>query len=864
MKVWFKRGLVGLVVVVIVALVGLAIFLLTFDPNAYKNKLEEIVYNRYHRTLAIKGDIKLSLFPRIGLSLQGVSLSDRESTNTFASIDSARFAVAIWPLMSNRLVVDHVAVSGFKGWVVRNRLGQFNFQDLMGSSLSAEPATDAAPGTSGDAKPPGRPSVLTNHEASRADFQIDIAGLDLKNGEIHFRDVKTGSRARVEKLEVNTGRMTFDQPFDVALKGKLIGVSPVADANIEGQAVVKINPEQQTYSAQKLSLQVSGMLDSLQAKTVSLKGNLAYSAYSQMFTASNLELAVQGAVDGKQPIKNLDASLSVPQLKVDRSQSELKLEKLALRAKGVLPTQNFDIAVDAPNLSISPEAAKGDAISGTVKLSGQKVLGLALGVSGIGGNAQELTLKELKVEGGLKEGQRVIQFNISSPANWSSIKDHGGLSAIKGDVKISDPSLAGDSFEFPLIGSLRADLVKDQISSEINAVLSGSKLDFKVKATQLRDPKVTFDLVADTLDFNKLFPPTQAKAAAAPAADGKTAEAAKPAAPSAPAKAAAPAVPAAVSEAIDLSALGSLDVNGNIKVGHVRARQLDARQFSAGVRVLNGMLTIAPLSADLYGGKLSGKLSADVHNSMAAQLTLDKVAVGDLLQGLSQDSRLTGTGNIALNLHAQGATTAALKAGLTGTVQATIRDGAVKGINISQTLREVSSAVENVFSGQVPDVAAKFDAGRQTDFTSLDASLAFNQGQGTLKKLSIVSPLLRISEGTPASIDLVNQQADIVANVRVVNTIVGQGGKELADLKGVTIPIRISGPFDKLGYQVQWKEIGSKAVKQAVQDGLLDLLSNKVGKDLLPQAAKPAAPAPSGKSDAVKSIGNALKGLLGQ
>src|SRR3546814_11319850 len=112
MKVWLKRVLISLVVVVIVAIVGIGIFLLTFDPNAYKNKLEEIVYNRYQRTLAIKGDLQLSLFPRIGLSVQDVSLSNRNSKETFASVDSARFAVAIWPLMFNRLVVDHVAEIG--------------------------------------------------------------------------------------------------------------------------------------------------------------------------------------------------------------------------------------------------------------------------------------------------------------------------------------------------------------------------------------------------------------------------------------------------------------------------------------------------------------------------------------------------------------------------------------------------------------------------------------------------------------------------------------------------------------------------------------------------------------------------------
>ena len=108
MKTWFKRILIGLVVLVVVAVVGLAIFLLTFDPNAYKYKLEELVQERYHRTLTIDGEIELSLFPRIGLSVQGVSLSEVNSTETFASIESTRLAVAVWPLLSNKIGRAHV------------------------------------------------------------------------------------------------------------------------------------------------------------------------------------------------------------------------------------------------------------------------------------------------------------------------------------------------------------------------------------------------------------------------------------------------------------------------------------------------------------------------------------------------------------------------------------------------------------------------------------------------------------------------------------------------------------------------------------------------------------------------------------
>jgi hypothetical protein len=67
---------------------------------------------------------------------------------------------------------------------------------------------------------------------------------------------------------------------------------------------------------------------------------------------------------------------------------------------------------------------------------------------------------------------------------------------------------------------------------------------------------------------------------------------------------------------------------------------------------------------------------------------------------------------------------------------------------------------------------------------------------------------------------------------------------------------------------VQWKDIGSSVVKQAVQHGLLDLLSKGVG-GTPAAAAAPAKPEsqPAQKqepSTTVKSIGKALKGHLGQ
>ncbi|HEY9280590.1 MAG TPA: AsmA family protein [Eoetvoesiella sp.] len=873
MKVWFKRVLVTLVVVVIVALIGLAIFLLTFDPNSYKSKFEEVVYNRYQRTLAIKGDIELSLFPRIGLSVQGVSLSDRDSTNIFASVDSARFAVAIWPLLSNRLVVDHVAVSGFKAWVIRNRDGKFNFQDLIengpeplgsntapAASLQGQNASIQA--VSADTKASLLPAMLSTPPSERTDLQIDIAGLELKNGEIHVYDAISSSVGRLVNLQVNTGRMTVDQPFDVALSGKLVGDLPVADAKVEGNALVKVNPDRGTYSAQKLNVQMSGAVADLQAKTATLQGNLAYNANSNLLDVSNFELLLQGAVQGENPIKNLETSLSAPRLKIDRSRSELNVEKLSFRAKGALPEQTFDIAFDAPSLSVSPDAAKGDAVSGTVKLAGDKVLGVTLGLNGLGGNAQHLTLKELKIDGGLKQGDRLLQVNVSSPAEWNVNEKQGGLSAIKGDVKIEDKALPTGTFGFPLIGNVRADLVKDVVSSEFNAVINSNPLRFNLKATQLAEPRIVFDLQSDAIDFNNFFGPAAKPAPAAPAkSDAATTASPKPAPP---AQASAP-VAAKPAASIDLSMLDPLDLTGNIKIDALKVGGVEAKNFSVAVRSIKGTLTLSKMLADLYGGKLNGQLTANSKNAFTTQLALNGVSVGPLLHGLTGEDRLAGTGSVKLALKSQGSTAAALTSALTGTVDAQMRDGTIKGINLTQTLREAASVIQNVFSGQVPDMATKFDLGRQTEFSSMDAGIAFDQGQGNVKKLNIEAPLLRISAGKPASIDLVNEQLDVVANVRVVNAIKGDAGNGLDALLGVTVPVRISGPFEAPGYRVQWKEISSRAVKQAVEGGLLDLISNKVGKELIPEATAKETPAiPKKAVDPVKSIGDALKGLLGQ
>jgi AsmA protein len=865
MNVWLKRVLFSLVVALLLAVVGLAIFLLTFNPNAYKSRLESLVFERTARTLTIGGDISLSLFPRIGLSVSDVALSNREAKDTFVSIDSARFAVAIWPLLSNQLVVDHVAVTGLKAHVVRDAKGRFNFSDLL--DMDGAGATGAAPAPMGvaAAAAPGTGS----------DFNIDIAGLELKDGRVQYVDQRDGLSTTLEQIEANTGRVTYDQPFDVSLKAVITGNDPVQHAQLQAQALLRLSPRERSYLAQKINVQLSGRLGNLDQSQAALRGNLAYDGKARHFSADNLELALSGNIVGVHPVQGLKASLTAAKLRLDQTNTALTINKLALRAVGQEGKRALDLALDAPALAISPESAQADPVTGTLKWTGDDTLAVSLGLEGLSGNANEWQFRTASLDGGLTQGGRLLRLKLTSPLDWNTSLRKGSLSAVKGDMGVRDQALPSGSYEFPMIGSVHLDLVQDLLSVDLNAVIDGGQAAFKSQVTKLTTPQphTQFTLNTEKLDLNRWLPAPPAAAAAKPAsADNKDAdkeqEKSPEKAPDKSAEAAAKAPPAP----IDLSFLQGLDVEGDVRIGDLRVRDVQLKNVLAQARVRQGSLTVPKLSADLYEGTLSGQFSAAADQTFGLKLNLDKIAVAPLIQAAMARNLLSGRGAAQIDLRAQGATPDALQRSLAGRVAVQVRDGAVQGVDASRTLTDVAAALGNVLKGRLDALASPFDNRRSTAFSSLDARLDLKDGQGTLSKLSVVSDLVRLSEGKPARIDVPGRRLDLVLQAQVAARLPKGLDIALTPLLGATIPIRIAGAWNQPEYEVDWSGIRNPSIQRALKSGLGELLK---GTDLIQQAlpspesetageAPKKSAAPASGADPVERIGKALKGLLGQ
>lgn len=353
------------------------------------------------------------------------------------------------------------------------------------------------------------------------------------------------------------------------------------------------------------------------------------------------------------------------------------------------------------------------------------------------------------------------------------------------DLAFSSPALPQKDLKLPVSGSLRADLQKSTASAELATQLDESSIEAKLGLAKFAPPSYTFDVSIDRLNVDRYFPPRE-KPAAKPAAGTKPA-------------------PAQEDTPVDLSALKGLDARGRLQLGSLQVRGLKLANVKAELRAANGRMNVAPHSADLYEGSVSGALTLQAQgNRVALKEKLAGISIGPLLRDAAELDRLEGRGDIALDVAATGASVEAMKKALGGTARVELRDGAIKGINIAEALRKARTAL-----GGEPAQAT--GAAEKTDFSELSASFTIKNGVAHNEDLDVKAPLFRLTGR--GDIDIGEARIDYVAKAAVVATAQGQGGAERSELAGVTLPVRVTGPFDDLSYKIDYGAAAADVAK---------------------------------------------------
>jgi AsmA protein len=230
------------------------------------------------------------------------------------------------------------------------------------------------------------------------------------------------------------------------------------------------------------------------------------------------------------------------------------------------------------------------------------------------------------------------------------------------------------------------------------------------------------------------------------------------------------------------------------------------------------------------------------------------VQIEPLMKDAIDKDLLEGRGNVKLVVTTAGASVDGMKRALAGNAALQLRDGAVKGINIAQKLRDAQSLLS--VAGVGKSTSHEANAAEKTDFSELSATFAIKDGVATNSDLDAKSPLLRL--GGAGKIDIGAGRMDYVARVSVVGTLKGQDGRTIDQLRGATIPVRVAGPFEKLSYGIDYSGAAQEALKSKLNEQLQRQLGG--GSQSTPQSgATPDKPASS--RDRAKDL---LKGLLGR
>ena len=755
----------GLVVLLVLAV---AIFAATFDPNRYKGEIERLVKERTGRTLQLKGDLKVAVWPSLGADVNGVALSERDPKQEFLSLDSAHASVALLPLLHGSVIVDGIRVSGLKARVVKQKDGRFNFSDLMEQPAPAQQDKQA-----GQSKPAEK-KAAERQQAGGKGVAFDIASVQVDRSAFTYVDQATGQELAISDLKLSTGRIAERADGKLDLKASAKGKNPDLDLKLDVTGGYKVDLPAQAFEISKLDAKVNGAAAGI----------------------TNLDLKAKGDVAAN-PQKN-----------------EYRVKALAFDVKGVQDKQNLEAHIAAPELVVAANSAKGAAV--TAQLS-------------------------------LKDAARDIQANLKLAGVEGSAKSLA-IPQINADITMTGPDLPQKTVKIPVNGSLRADLEKQTASADLNSKFDESTIQAKLGLAKFTPPAYTFDINVDKLNLDRYTKQQEKKPVSTPTEEGK-APPAKPA-PSAQKK--------DEDTPVDLSALKGLNANGRLQVGALQANGLKLANLKAEVHAANGKLDIAPHSANLYDGSMQGALTAQADGRVAMKETLNGVAVGPLLRDVAQKDILEGKGTVTLDVNAAGKSVNAMKKALAGTARVQLKDGAIKGINLAEVFRRAKTALGP------SDAKAQAREAQQTDFSEMTASFTIKNGVAHNEDLDMKAPLFRVSG--KGDIDIGNSTIDYVTNATVVATTKGQGGADLGQLSGLTVPVHLVGPFDALKYQVDYTAAATQFARSKAGERLKGALEERLGISKPPAGGDQAAPDgnPSGQGSSGNKPLDKLKGLLGR
>jgi AsmA protein len=818
--------LIALAAVVVIIAAGIAV--LSGRVDSFRPKIQAELQDKLKRPVTL-GHLGLKLFP-LSIEIDGFSLGDDPafaSAQSFATASKVYVSAELFSLLGGNPQVKEVILDQPQIELIRNAAGKWNFSSLGGGTSSSGGnsrfALDKLEIKDGrvaltDALHQQARNVYDHIDLTMNDFSQDKPfsvdlGVHLPGAGKQLAEFKGKVGPLTSALPPVVGHLSLEQVSLSAVNRFAAGALPAntdsvlsggTDVDTSGGKIgakgdlemenTMIRGSKLDYAVKaKYDLSADQAFDSLAVKSMNLTlGSTTLDASGTINNAAKpavLDLQVKTNDSSLTELAKLAGSVGVafnPDYKVDGRLT------LNVSAKGPANAPQLNGNITLKNVSASGGAIKEPVSTPEIDLAmtPQSIVSNTFTAkSGSTSLDASLTLmnystKDPVADVALRSSNAQIAelLNIAKAYGVSAANGISGTGALSIDVhahgdtahpealtyagtaslqeaNISTPQLT----KSVLIHSANAQFSQNSVAlTNLSAAVGGTSLSGTLSANNFAAPVLQFALAVDKIDTDEL----QNLLAKTP-----------------PAKTAAPA-------SSGPSILNVTTGGGTLSVNTIKAQQIVLTSVSTTAKLDHGLITLSPLSAGAFNGKINGSLSADMRPA-----TPD-CSVNAKLTGMDANSLMSAVSSMKNELYGSlGATTKlkfALASGndlaktLNGSVDFALANGELKNVNI---LGEVSK-----FQGLLGGKTASTSSGSSTKLTQLSGTLNFVNGLASTNNLKAVTDSGTIAAN--GSVNLVNQGLDMHMTAGIGN--------------GLAIPVLVTGTTDHMKFAPDMQALAKK------------------------------------------------------
>ena len=669
------------------------------DPERYRPKVEQMLAGLTGRSVVV-GPMRLHVFPIPGITADGFTLGEDASFGTapFLKADRIDARVRLMPLFSSKLDVLSFDIEKPAVHLHRDAKGRWNLASLMERAAAKDKtAAGAAPAGGG--------------------LDVLIERFRLIDGSVDLSDelVVQGATQHVALtgIELTLSDLSTTSPIGISLKlalpgsgsgsieGRLGPQQPAPDGGWPIDARLKITGfnggPAAPYLARATGLHVAaGSLD----LDAALKGTPPHDlAVDGRFDLKALQLSPAGGGHKPAPLDGslaIAATLSPTETKIVRA--DLRLGNAAVTLSGALT-----------DLAGKPKA---DVRAVASKVAFKDVAPL-------------LTLFGPSLPPGLAtKGDITLDLAARGPIDDPLAMEIHGTATVSG-FEFSDPSLKEPIRELGATLTLSGDRAELR---GLTAALGRSRIQGTCAISRFAHPVLDVELVVPLLDVDEIlsFLPAGSQTSSSP---GQAAP----------------------------SGLRDVTVRGTLAVNDAKAMNLKLTGAHARLDLSGGEARLHEITAKLYGGTLSGDVTAGVADAgppFAMNAKVQGVDFNGLCTDFSKDLAgvIHGTLDTSLDVKGRGLDTPALRNQLQGGAVLALRNGKLTSFGFLKQL------------GQVLEAAGGRGIGKdETPFDSLTGTFDIRGGRAATQDLKLVSPDLGINGKGSIGLD-----QSIAMNVGVV------------------------------------------------------------------------------------------------